>query len=795
MKIKSIEIENFRGIPFYKLKPNDKSLLIYGENGTGKSSIIEAIEYFFTNKISSLQGYKGVSIRKHACHASSSIENLKIKMTLNPGTKIFQKCYNTDVKPSPEFKEIFEIAKSGTFILRRNQLLYFIACTPKEKFKALASIIKLNHLDNIEREFENAVDLFQYEYTSKNEEKNRFFRKISNLLGRRITTINNAFTILNRDLNLLDSSFGSIITLSEIEKTISDLSLGTDESFKLDIQKNNLLGIVNKLEIARSLEQEISEAKYLIEEVQRDENYSHLNLQKMLKVSYSILQQLDEDICPLCEQYITRSVLIEKTRNRLTELQSLYNKVNEIKRKIKRVTLLANDLKTNIEEILESSQYSEVLSKEKGIFEIILTGLNSILEKDLMDDLDDTQDILSNYNSTSNDIYYLHSTINEKIQSTKIVYPDASEKDRRLLFARKLIDFKNGITDILDIQKFQEKKKKQLDIAKSIWNTFKESKIRVLQDTFDKIQNDIERYYKILHEKDPHENIQLEILSRQKASAQIKIDSFGRKDEDPRGFLSDGHIDSLGICIFLAFIKNFNKSLKLLILDDIVTTIDSNHRENICKLLFEEFSDYQMIITTHDRIWYEQIRSFQRSHKLEGDFKNLTIRNWDFKSGPFILPYQPVWERIKNFLKNDLTSPAANEGRRYLEWLLMEICVATEAKVCIRKDYQYTVSDLFEPAKSRLQKLVSNDKLNIEFEQKFNNLSNTLIYANFLSHNNPFAENLSKKEVQSFCKSVKELHASMQCESCSSLLIYIRKIKRLRCSNSKCESPTEMTTK
>ncbi len=75
---------------------------------------------------------------------------------------------------------------------------------------------------------------------------------------------------------------------------------------------------------------------------------------------------------------------------------------------------------------------------------------------------------------------------------------------------------------------------------------------------------------------------------------------YDREDEDPRGFNSEGHLDSLGLCIFLAFVKHFNAGFPLMVLDDVVSSIDARHRSHICDLPLEEFSDYQLFVTTHD---------------------------------------------------------------------------------------------------------------------------------------------------------------------------------------------------
>src|SRR5680860_1555076 len=56
-KIKSISIKGIRGVrDSIALPLNEKSVLLYGDNGTGKSSISDSIEWFYTDKVSHLSG-------------------------------------------------------------------------------------------------------------------------------------------------------------------------------------------------------------------------------------------------------------------------------------------------------------------------------------------------------------------------------------------------------------------------------------------------------------------------------------------------------------------------------------------------------------------------------------------------------------------------------------------------------------------------------------------------------------------------------------------------------------------
>jgi AAA15 family ATPase/GTPase len=57
IKLKQIKISGIRGIKeSLSLSLDKKSLLIYGDNGTGKSSITDSIEWFYKDKIAHLAG-------------------------------------------------------------------------------------------------------------------------------------------------------------------------------------------------------------------------------------------------------------------------------------------------------------------------------------------------------------------------------------------------------------------------------------------------------------------------------------------------------------------------------------------------------------------------------------------------------------------------------------------------------------------------------------------------------------------------------------------------------------------
>ena len=64
-----------------------------------------------------------------------------------------------------------------------------------------------------------------------------------------------------------------------------------------------------------------------------------------------------------------------------------------------------------------------------------------------------------------------------------------------------------------------------------------------------------------------------------------------------------------GVCLFLALNEELAKGdLGLIVLDDVMMSVDTGHRKDVCRLLAEQFTECQFVITTHDKTWAKQLR-------------------------------------------------------------------------------------------------------------------------------------------------------------------------------------------
>ncbi|MFA5876663.1 MAG: AAA family ATPase, partial [Candidatus Margulisiibacteriota bacterium] len=152
-KIKTLKVREFRGIRDTSLELGGKSLLLLGENGTGKSSFIDALEFFYTGSVSHLEGAQGISTARHAPHIRANQDNVAVTVEFDqPHAEITRTLKDISNIP-PELLDHYNLGASAKFILRRKNLLDFILSQPASRYEQLAAIVGVSELDSVERAF------------------------------------------------------------------------------------------------------------------------------------------------------------------------------------------------------------------------------------------------------------------------------------------------------------------------------------------------------------------------------------------------------------------------------------------------------------------------------------------------------------------------------------------------------------------------------------------------------------------------------------------------------------------
>ena len=216
-------------------------------------------------------------------------------------------------------------------------------------------------------------------------------------------------------------------------------------------------------------------------------------------------------------------------------------------------------------------------------------------------------------------------------------------------------------------------------------------KVQSLLDTLQAPMNDIYKEIQGANAK----LIRLELPGEDDTNQQrmqLVIDfADNRQSVAPGGYLSDSQIHSVALALRLAAIKKFNSAAPVIALDDVVTSYDADHRRAIGALLAKMFTDCQIILATHDERFFNHLKD-QLAAK---DWQFTRIIGLDPAFGPRFADHKVTDEMIADrWAKGE---SAANEMRQAEEEWLLGIARGFGVNVRIRqleKAYSYERAEL-----------------------------------------------------------------------------------------------------
>jgi len=271
------------------------------------------------------------------------------------------------------------------------------------------------------------------------------------------------------------------------------------------------------------------------------------------------------------------------------------------------------------------------------------------------------------------------------------------------------------------------------------------------------------------------------------------------KDIDDRGdfqsHFNEAKLKLISIAIYFALAKKNegDSELKILVLDDFLTSLDMANRKLIIQYILEEFSDYQKIIFTHNIQFYNLIIKLlnMRGENNDWDVKNIFLSNENNKEVATIYSLHPSYlTRAEKKLKEGELESTGNFLRKEFERIMAEfeqiLAIGKKESLqgminslktgdCFYEDPQKILRGLI----ADINEILADNKDNIKISKiktkirkleksksKFTSSNATLIrktelYKNILmnktSHYNPEVE-FYKKEFKTTIKLLKELN-------------------------------------
>ena len=144
----------------------------------------------------------------------------------------------------------------------------------------------------------------------------------------------------------------------------------------------------------------------------------------------------------------------------------------------------------------------------------------------------------------------------------------------------------------------------------------------------------------------------------------------GKLIDRPQSFLNEAKLTQLALSVrFAASLVNLRESdLKLLVLDDLLVSLDMSNRMKVAEILLSEtFAPYQKIILTHDLGLFEELKRHIGVQHTDWQFAKLA---GNAKDSPILTIAKSDLETAEDYLANDQLAECGNRLRKCAETIL-----------------------------------------------------------------------------------------------------------------------------
>lgn len=275
------------------------------------------------------------------------------------------------------------------------------------------------------------------------------------------------------------------------------------------------------------------------------------------------------------------------------------------------------------------------------------------------------------------------------------------------------------------------------------------------------VMNDLTKSFRAITNADHIEAIQVLVAKSGPVSLDILLEFTNGKKAFPQQVFSEAYKDLIALLFFLAVTKKAAEhgQAKVLILDDVLQSVDSTVRVEVMNYILDEFKGWQFIVTGHDRAWFNQLRSLFTYKGVQIIERHIT--RWSFDRGLQIT--DNGWNTVTS-LQNALgrSDPLATASATglLLEQICQELSWRVRASVVRRREDRYTLSDLWGGVAKTLRKS--------EASSIVNDIDKLLSLRNLLgAHYNEWAASISWRDVETLGLSAISLHEAVHCKDCS----------------------------
>lgn len=663
----SLSIENLRGsvTPFtLSFEKGKKLVIIYGENGTGKSTVSDAFDLLGNGEVGSLDT-RGLgatrrywpSIGKKAADVKVTLETASGNCSVSLG--------KSDVVVSNEG------LRPQVAVLRRTQILRLIEAKPADRYKEIGRFIDVAGVEASEGTLRKLILDKQNEYNTASTRVSENRAAIEGFWAEAASPGANAIAWAVQEVQ-------SDQTQVDRRKAAVDRLIALWDMVVSHPQK--VIDLDSDLKNAEAARNAAQQELAALEGAMASDYLEVLDILKAAQAHFRI--HPDPSVCPLCESSENADSLVAEVTRRI-ESQGQHNKLESAKRAVAGKARAVELAQQRLEDARTAA------ATDAAAFKAYCTGGEV------------PADIPVPAFPMVADIAQWDSWI-------------VAHQDKRDQWARTaeacVADkkFVGALRTSLKILEENEQRAKELEVLvprlKQVLELIERERKSFTDTILRAISIRVGELYEAIHPGEGLNKIVLALEEGKRASLEIATDFGGNPDSPPQAYFSDSHLDTLGLCVFLALAERDAPENKLLVLDDVLGSVDEPHVERIIDMIYDAVSRFRhCIVTTHYGPWRHKYRW---GWLKNGQCQFVELSRWSLHNGISHSRSIPEAERLRAMLGDaapDHQAICAKAGV-ILEAILDFLTLLYECSVPRKTSGAYTLGELLPAIDSKLRK-------------------------------------------------------------------------------------------
>lgn len=808
IKVSRVKIVEFRGIRDLTIVLDGANFAVCGPNGTGKSGVVDALEFGLSGNISRLtgKGQGSVSVKDHGPHVNIRAQPEKAVVTVDItipslGGKKATITRNVKCPKAPKIVPadadvlavLEQVQNHPEFCLSRREIIKYVLAEPGVRATEVQALLQLNKLETARSLLVKVCNAATKELkpleSLKTSSADNLMRAlgIAELKGSAVVDAVNAKRIA---LNL--NPLGKLEATTSVRDGLE--SQDAAAAVKVPkVQARSDIAVTRSVLDKFGSEERVAARAAIVAEL-NELKYDESKLTDVARDALlaSALTLFDEEHCPVCQTEWNPDefrAVVTSQRNALKEAADARVDVE------KKLEPLIEELEALLPQIEQLANYAKQLP----------TPLDTAQLATLYKELKRRAAVVRKFLPLDDAIEALSSGIAEIAPSIEFIaslstsveaLPEPSDRDA----AR---DFLTVAQERLEAWRQAMIKhsaaSKRADTATQVLEIFGKTTTKALEAIYRAVEAEFRSYYRDIN-GDDESKFEAQ-LTPSLGKLGFEVDFYGKGFFPPGAYHSEGHQDGMGLCLYLALMKHLlGGQFTFAVLDDVLMSVDAGHRREVCTLLKTKFPNTQFVLTTHDNVWLNHMKS----SKLVTSKSAITFRKWHVDHGPAEWKQTDVWSEIDDALDKNEIRAAAGQLRHYLEYASAEWSARLGGRVEYRSDGKYELGDLLPAAIGAMNDIYKKAKLvagswgdkdrvadlgqaNDAFIAAVTASNSEQWEINPAVHYNEWA-NFQKEDFRPVVEAFKTLEKLFECDTCGDLIYVVQtgKTKELaRCGCTK----------